>query len=312
MMSMGPLVMCGLFLTASAFCATDAQESLKVRVTWGHTSSEIASFYVQIAGKEVQVGQPAGIGLESDDQLREAVCETYSGKGDVDGVEFTLQYAPREVKPIEKVHRIWADLLAQSDPDTVQRLKQDPAYRPDPRALTIQMDPNGTKGFSVTVDQLLGSKVFWVPSVDVYVTAGDGAPSFADHQSQLAAHRGQRILDRIQKEPEASYEQYTSRWEDMGSPAYRHPTQPAPGHIVGLTWDSALYKFGIDRGAGVWNDYGNLDRLRFWYDFGDLSKGIQPFWKGQRLQDGLPVLTTTIEREGLRFEIGRASCRERV
>jgi hypothetical protein len=234
--------------------------------------------------------------------VRDTVCDSL-GQGDVDGVEFTLRYAPMEVKPIEKVQRIWADLLAQSDPDTVQRLKRDPAYRPDPRMLTIQMDRDGTKGFSVTVDQLLGTKVFWVPSLDVYITAGEGAPSFTEHQNQLEPHRGQRILDRIQREPEASYEQYTSRWEDMGSPAYRHPTQPAPGHIVGLTWDSALYKFGIDRGAGVWNDYSNLDRLRFWYDFGDLSKGIQSFWKGQRLQDGLPVITTTIEREGLRFEV---------
>lgn len=294
---------CWMLLVIPAFCATSGQDQLKVRVTWGHTSPETVLFHIQLTGEEVKVDQIAGIGLEPDDQLRDTVCETHAGKGDVDGVEFTLQYAPMEVKSIEKVQRIWADLLAQSDPDTVQRLKQDPAYRPDPRVLTIQMDRDGTKGFSVTVDQLLGTKVFWVPSLDVYITAGDGAPSFAEHQAQLEPHKGKRILDQIQKEPEASYEQFTSRWEDMGSPAYKHPTQPAPGHIVGLAWDSALYKFGIDRGAGAWNDYGNLDRLRFWYDFGDLSKGIQPFWKGQQLREGLPVLTTTIEREGLRFEV---------
>jgi len=291
------------FLAVPAFCATSGQDQLKVRATWGHTSPETQPFYVQFTGKEVKVGQIAETGLEPDDQLRDTVCETHSGKGDVDGVEFVLEYGPREVRPIEKVHRIWADLIAQSDPDTVQRLQQDPAYRPDPRVLTIQMDRDGTKGFSVTVDQLLQAKVFWVPSLDVCITAGDGAPSFAEHQSRLEAYKGRRILDQIRAEPEATYEQFTSRWEDMGSPAYKHPTQPTPGHIVGLTWDSALYKFGIDRGAGVWNDYSNLDRLRFWYDFGDLSKGIQRFWKGQRLQDGLPVLTTTIEREGLRFEV---------
>ncbi len=297
------LAVCWMLLAVPGLSATDAQENLKVRITWGHTSPETAPFYIRVTGKEVKVAGVAGIGLEPDDQLRDTVCEARSGKGDVDGVEFTLEYAPTEVKPIEKVQRIWADLLAQSDTDTVQRLKNDPAYRPDPRVLTIQMDSDGTKGFSVTVDQLLRTKVFWVPSLDVYIVAGDGAPSFAEHQSRLAPHQGQRILDRIQKEPEASYEQYTSRWEDMGSPAYKHPTQPTPGHIVGLTWDSALYKFGIDRGAGVWNDYSNLDRLRFWYAFGDLSKGIQPFWKGQRLQEGLPLITTTIEREGLRFEV---------
>jgi len=308
MMQIRSFAMCWIFLAVPAFCATSGQDQLKVRITWGHMSQVTAPFYIQLNGKEVKVTEIAGIGLEPDDQSRDTVCETRSGQGDVDGVEFTVRYAPREVKPVEKVHRIWADLLAQSDTDTVRRLRQDPAYRPDSRVLTIQMDRDGTRGFSVTVDQLLGTKVFWVPSLDIYMTAGDGAPSFAEHQSQLAAYKGKRILEQIQTEPEASYEQYTGHWEDMGSPAYKHPTQPAPGHVVGLTWDSALYKFGVDRGAGVWNDYGNLDRLRFWYDFGDLSKGIQPFWKGQRLQEGLPVLTTTIEREGLRFEVEQFAC----
>jgi hypothetical protein len=296
-------VTCWIVLAAPALSATSGPENLRVRVTWGHTSPETAAFHVQLIGKEATVAGIAGIGFEPDDQLRDTVCETRSGQGDVDGVEFTLRYAPLEVKPIEKPHRIWADLIAQSDADTVQRLQQDPAYRPDPRVLTIQMDREGMKGFSVTVDQLLQTKLFWVPSLDVYVAAGDAAPSFAEHQNQLQAYKGKRALDQIQREPEATYEQYTSRWEDMGSPAYKHPTQPAPGHIVGLTWDSALYKFGIDRGAGVWNDYGNTDRFRFWFDFGDLFQGIQYFWKGQRLQDGLPVITTTIERDGLRFEV---------
>ncbi len=303
MMRMEWLVIWSMLLATPLLAADSGQEELKVRITWGHTSQETASFHVQLAGKEAQVAGVAGIGLEPDDRLHDSTCETRAGQGDVDGVELTLRCVPREIKPVEKVQRIWADLLAQSDADTVRRLQQDPAYRPDSRVLTIQMDRDGTKGFSVTVDQLLQSKVFWVPSLDVYVAAGDGAPSFAEHQNQLAAYQGKRILDQVRREPEATYEQFTSRWEDMGSPAYKHPTQPVPGHIVGLTWDSALYKFGIDRGAGVWNDYGSPDRLRFWFDFGDLLRGIQPYWKGQRLYEGLPIITTTIEREGLRYDV---------
>ena len=137
-----------------------------------------------------------------------------------------------------------------------------------------------------------------MPSLHVYVAAGDAPVSFQDHQKELAAWKGKRILERVEKEPEASYSQYTARWEDMGSPAYMHPNQPAPGHIVGLTWDSAIAKFGIDRGAGVWNDYGNPDHFRFWFDFGDLTKGILTTWKSQSLKDGLPVLTTVFERDG--------------
>jgi hypothetical protein len=292
-----------MLLAVPLLSVASGQEELKIRITWGHTSQETSPFYVQLTSKEVRIAGVAGTGLEADDQLRETLCETHSGKEDVDGVEFSLQYAPTQAKPIEKVHRIWADLITQSDADTVRRLKQDPAYRPDPRVLTVQMDRGGTKGFSVTVDQLLETRVFWVPALDVYITVGDAAPSFAEHQNQLAEFKARRILDQVQREPEASYEQYAGRWEDMGNPAYKHPTQPAPGHIVGLTWDSALYKFGIDRGAGVWNDYGNPDRFRFWFEFSDLSKGIQPYWKGQRLHDGLPVITTTIERDGLRYEV---------
>ncbi len=114
--------------------------------------------------------------------------------------------------------------------------------------------------------------------------------------------KARAVLEQVQQEPEATYELYTSRWEDMGGPAYKHPSQPAPGHIVGLTWDSALYKFGIDRWAGVWNDYGNPDRFRFSLDFGERAAG-RPSPRVSGSQDGLPVITTTLERDGLRYEV---------
>ena len=95
----------------------------------------------------------------------------------------------------------------------------------------------------------------------------------------------------------------TPRWEDMGSPAYQHPSQPAPGHIVGLTWDSAVPKFGIDRGAGVWNDLGNPDRFRLECDMGPLTQELKTTWRGQCLADGLPILTTRLAREPVRVEI---------
>jgi hypothetical protein len=218
-------------------------------------------------------------------------------------VEFTLRYSPGQIKTIKNLHSIWSDLIARSDVGTVQRLKQDPAYRPDSRKLTVQMDEAGAGGFSVTVDQMLESKVFWIPSLGVYLTAGDAPISFADHLRAIDAYKGNRILEQIRREPQASYEQYAARWADMGSPAYQNRHMSQPGHIVGVTWDSALYKFGIDRGAGIWNDYGNPDRFRFWFDFGDLAKGIQQSWKGQRLADGLPVVTTFIEQQDVRYEV---------
>ena len=94
-----------------------------------------------------------------------------------------------------------------------------------------------------------------------------------------------------------------ARWEDLGSPSYRHPSQPAPGHIVCLSWDSSLHKFGIDRGAGVRNDLGNPDRFRLSFDFGELNAELTRTWRGQHLADGLPVITTIVQRDGVRCEV---------
>ncbi len=283
-----------------ALFGADATGQLKVRISWGHQSTNAVPFFIKLLPQNVTIENVAGVGLESGDLAENGIWITRSGAGDVDGLEFVLGYTNAPVKDLERPHRIWADLIAQSDPDTARRLRLDPAYRRDTRQLTVQTD---RAGFSLTVDQLLQTKAFWVPALDVFVAAGDPPLSFADHQRELAAWKGRRILDQVHREPEATYEQYTARWEDMGSPAYKHPSQPAPGHIVGLTWDSAIPKFGIDRGAGAWNDYGNPDRFRFWFDFGDLSRGITQSWKGQRLAGGLPIITTAFEKDGIRYEV---------
>ena len=165
--------------------------------------------------------------------------------------------------------------IAQSDAETARRLSQDAAFHPGCPKLEIQLNAAGTAGFSLTVDQLLNNRALWVPAQDVFFTAGDSPPTFADHQAELERWRGSSVLDRVKVEPEATYEQFASLWEDMGSPGYRHPRAPEPGHIVCLTWDSAISKFGIDRAGGVWNDLGNPDRFRFWFEFGDLTKGVE-------------------------------------
>jgi hypothetical protein len=287
----------GLVLAAVVLVSPAGGESqIKVRISWGHTTPEPTRFDVRLFGCNVLIADVRSLGLETLDQGGVGSI-TRSGGGDVDGIEFTVQFTPREIRANEKMHHFWTSYFAQCDAETARRLKQDPTYRPDLRVLTVQTDPLGTRGFSLTMDQLLANKAFWVPSLDVYVAVGDDAPSFEEHRRQLDPYEGSRVLDQVQREPEATYEQYTSRWEDMGSPAYRHPSQPAPGHIVCLAWDSTLHKFGIDRWAGVWNDYGNSDHFRFSFDFADQAAAVQ------QLKDGLPVITTTVERDGLRYEV---------
>jgi len=290
-------------ILATTALAADLKEDLKVSLSWGHQSQRSMPHYIRLLAEGAGIQDIESHDIESNEAITDNVLTTHAAGDDIDGVKFTLRYTPRQIKTIENLHSIWSDLIERSDVETVQRLKQDPAYRPDSRKLTVQMDEAGIKGFSVTVDQLLEGKVFWIPSLGVYLTAGDAPISFADHLRELQAYKGKSILERVRREPEVTYEQYAARWEDMGSPTYQNRHVIPPGHIVGVTWDSSLYKFGIDRGAGVWNDYGSSDHLRFWFDFSDLAKGIQESWKGQRLEDGLPVITTTIEREGLRYEV---------
>ncbi|MBN1444470.1 MAG: hypothetical protein JXA90_17285 [Planctomycetes bacterium] len=298
--------LCVLLLQPAEAPAREAGEAprrLRARISWGHASRSRTPFRIRLLAREASLVGVRGSGLEAGEISAEPAWETIAGGGDVDGVEATIVYPPRKIEESGQIHAIWKDLIAASDADTARRLLQDPAVRTDGRRLVVAVGCDGAAGFSITVDQLLERRTFWIPSLDIFVDANDPPVSFEEHQRQIAAWKGKRILEQVHARPEASYEEFTALWEDMGSPSYVHPSQPAPGHIVGLTWDSALYKFGIDRGAGVWNDYGNPDRFRFWFGFGDLSRGIRDSWRGQSLADGLPIITTVIEDEGLRFEV---------
>ncbi len=299
-------VILGLFVGiagASQPRAAAPQNQLKLHLSWGHTSPKSGAFYVRLLGDRGSLANPKGEGLEPGEALKDGAWQTEAGGGDVDGITATLQYGDRTAKDLDNLQVIWRDLIAQSDPDTARRLKSDPSCHRDNRKLTVQLNREGTLGFSVTVEQLLQNKVLWVPSLDVLLSVGEKPVSFAEHQKELEPLKGKRILEQVQADAEATYEQYTARWEDMGNPGYVHPSQPAPGHVVCLSWDSAIPKYGIDRGAGVWNDYGNPDRFRFWFDNGDYASGIKDAWKGQRLEDGLPVITTSWEKGGVRYEI---------
>jgi hypothetical protein len=285
--------------------ANDANDQgrLEVHLSWGHQSPPGSAFSITLGTEDAHALNVVGQGLEGGDVLQGNVLQTRSGGGDVDGVVFTLRFPDRTVTPITNLHTIWGQLLASSDADTARRLRLDPGYRPDRRQLTVQMGREGTKGFTVTVDQMLTNKVFWVPALDVFLSAGDSPPSFPEHQKNLADWSGRRVLDQVRREPEASYEQFAAKWEDMGGARYRNPAERPPGHIVCVTWDSALYKFGIDRGAGVRSDLGNPDQFQFSFDFGEHAPDLVASWKGQRLTAGLPVINTSLETGGVRYEV---------
>lgn len=269
-------------------------EQLRMQFSFGHNAAQAAPFVIRLTGS-------GGVKPDRDQWQGNADA------GNIQTQSVVLSYPRQNVKIIQQLQTIWGWLIDHSDEDTVRRLTGDPAWRVDSRELRIECNAEGTSGFTVTIDQLLRASSMWIPALDLYIACGDSPKPLQDYLSETAAHNESRILDRVHREPEASYEQFCGLWEDMGNPAFTHPRQEGPGHIVCLSWDSAIAKFGIDRGGGVWNDYGNPDHFRFWFSFGNLGDGIVPYWKSQSLTDGLPVITTVYERDNIRYELEQFS-----
>src|SRR5262249_51165818 len=151
-----------------------ASKELPVRISWGHSSSISRPFYVKLVPGDnfVEVFAPSGYRLEAGDGFKEGAWQTTAGNRDVDGVELMLRYPAETEQRIQNLHVIWADLIAQSDEDTARRLSQDAAFNPKSSKLMVQLNPEGTAGFSVTVPQLLANRGLWNPASDVYITAG--------------------------------------------------------------------------------------------------------------------------------------------
>lgn len=250
---------------------------LNVRVSWEH-------------GKPATVTAAGGARIEHTSAL-------------ADGLSLDVSWDPSLVKKRDRLQIIWADLISASDPDTAHRLTADPTFFENPPKLTVHTNAEGSRGFSVALEQLLAEKAMWVPSLGIYLAAGGHPISFEEHQKELKRWHGRRILDELRNGPEATYQQYAALWENMGSPSYIHPGQQGPGHIIDISWDSAIPKFGIDRGSGIWSDYGNPDKFQLWFGFGDLHTDLAKYWKGQKLDDGLPVITTVIEKEQVRYDV---------
>lgn len=283
--------------------AEEPRLKIPLHVSWGHRAGARAPFQIRLSGEDLAIVAADPAGLEPGEGPRDGTWWTTAGGGDVDGVSLTLECSRREVKGRESLHPIWRDLIAQSDADTARRLVLDPAYRHDPRKLTIHLGGDPSRGCSLTIDQLLSNKVFWVPSLDLYLAIGKTPVSFESHQLELRKTEGLRILDQVHRDREATLEEYTARWEDMGSPSYEHPRQTPPGHIVCLSWDSSIPKFGIGRAGGVWSDLGTPNAFRHWVEIEEQNRDLKQSWKGQKLLDGLPILSTLLEDNGIHLEI---------
>ena len=232
-----PIVFLVCFPAMAAPARSESLTTLPLWVTWGHRSANAHSVVVKLSGQDITISGLSLLQGEAGDELRNGLVRSIAGGGDVDGLSCILHFKARSVEPLQRVHPIWEYLLTNSETEASRRLRADGSFRPDPRKLCITVDDECAKGFSLTVDQLLTQRGFWLPELDLFVSAGVSV-SLDSHERMLKAGYGQRVLDRVRGEPEATYATFTSRWDDMGRPEYRNSMSVPPGHIVCLTWDT--------------------------------------------------------------------------
>ncbi|MCX6904507.1 MAG: hypothetical protein NTW03_13710, partial [Verrucomicrobia bacterium] len=267
--------------------AEEAREKLSVRISFGHRGPSRTTITPKLVA-----GSP---GLEV-----MLVTKTLTvGAGVVEVVTAEVSW-PKPTQPLRKPHEIWAYLLAHGTPEQAARLKDDPGLTPDAPVLTVLTAGDGTRGFSIALEQLARHKAMWLPEHDAFVTQTQAPVDFEAH---LASLTGERMLDGVRRAPEATLAEFTARWEDIGNPVqWNKPWETswlgAKGHLVGVVArHGALYKFGVDRWAGVRPDRASPHKFRFDLLWPDCK------WAGQRIVNGLPVILTTFERDGQRCAV---------
>ncbi len=267
--------------------ADAVRETLNVSLAFGHGASNATTVTPRLI--------PGSPGLE----VLAPPRSLRVGAGAIDSIAAKVSW-PKPSQPRRKPHSIWQYLLDHGEAGQVARLKDDPALEPDAPILTVRMAADGTRGFSIGLEQLVRHKAMWLPEHHAFITLADAPVDFAAH---LASLKGERVLDRVKHLPEATRAEWTSKWADFGN-----PTQPnhgnetellgARGHLTGFTpRHGSLYKFGVDRWGRVRPDLAFTHKFRFdplWPEWQ---------WTGQRIVGGLPILVTTGEREGRRCEV---------
>mgnify|MGYP000418672760 CR=1 FL=1 len=278
----------GLALT---FClpapGAEPRAKLTVRISFGHRTTERT-----IIEPQLLAGSP-GLAVQATQKPLTV------GAGEVEAITAEVSWRNPSLPP-RKPHEIWAYLLQHGTPDQIARLKDDPGLAPDAPVLTVLTAADGTRGFSIGLEQLRRQGAMWLPEHDAFVTLADAPVDFAAHMASLKGARG---LDRVKHEPEATFAEWTNKWEDVGNPhQWNQPWETSwlgtRGHLTGtVARHGSLYKFGVDRWANVRPDHASPHRFRLDLLWPDCR------WTGQRIVDGLPILVTRLERGGQRCEV---------
>lgn len=298
----------GILLSSPAASQTEKQT---ISISFGHTSpvKKLQLVRLTAASKGLSVSGLSGANLEKDDRVAtESLIHT--GRGDVDVLRAELSW-PKPVAPERKLasfndaytvngDAMWGYLMKNGSPGQAERLRQDPFKHPDAPILTVQLNKTGTEGFSIGLEQLLRYGAMWLPEQDAFISIGNNPIGFNDHLQSL---KGKRILDSVSKAPDATLQTFKTLWEDFGNPltwttswqtswlgTKGHLTVTAPAH-------GAIYKFAVDRWGNVRPDFASPHKFRLNLQWPGSS------WKRQHIAEGLPVIITSLEKDGQHCEI---------
>jgi hypothetical protein len=282
------------------------QHQTGIRISFGHRAPQPVTRSVQIlSGSEgLKVAGPVGSSIEKNDIVA-ARSILHTGKGDVDVLNVDVTWSEPTAEKVKlashkdaytvKNDAMWGYLMEHGSKGQAERLLDDTWQQPDRPLLTVQLAQDGTKGFSVAIEQLLRHGAMWLPEHDCYITLADKPVDFNKH---LASLTGKRTLDVVNSSPDASLTEFKQKWEDFGNPitwdvSWQTRYLGTTGHLlVTAAAHGSLYKFAIDRWANVRPDFASPHKFKF-----DIA-WPESQWKEQTIINGLPISVTRLQKGG--------------
>ncbi|TLV03925.1 hypothetical protein [Dyadobacter luticola] len=281
-----------------------------IRISFGHRATNMITKSVRIlpGSAGMQVSEVTGSMLEKNDQAGEKSL-LHVGKTDVDMLNVSVNWhSPVAEKLKLASHKdqytinndaMWGYLMRNGSPGQSARMHDDTWNQPDAPKLTIQLAEDGTKGFSIAIEQLLRHGAMWLPEHDCYITLTEKPVDFQQH---LATLTGKRTLDLVNSSPDASLKEFKNKWEDFGNPlawnvSWQTRYLGTTGHlVVTAAAHGSIYKFAIDRFANVRPDFASPHQFKLDFSWPESQ------WKSQRILNGLPILKTQFEKKGQHLE----------
>ena len=290
---------------------SDNIENVKVILSFGHKAPHRIARSVQLLSGSpgLIITGTLGRGIEKNDRVG-ALSVLNCGGGDTDELIADINW-PTPSAPLRKLagwkdgysvndDAMWGYLMINGSPGQAARLKDDPWNKPDAPLLTVQLDKEGAKGFTIGLEQLIRHGAIWLPEQDVFITLADKPVDFKTH---IASLQGQRILDAVAEQPDASLEAFNKLWPDFGNPlqwdkSWQRRYMGTTGHLtVTAAAHGSVYKFAVDRWGNVRPDFASPHKFRLDLDWPESQ------WKRQRIINGLPVIVTNLEKNGQIAEI---------